>query len=399
MTRCAQCRPFHKSHKRCLPLSPEPEPSAGYAALPSRRLISLSGPDVAKFLQGVITRNIYDVPDDGAQLEGPPRKIGIYAAFLTAQGRMLNDIFIYPDTIGVGSKGPEGETFLVEVDAAEAETFAKYIKRYKLRSKFEVRMLEKDEATVWHAWGEDAAAAARHSVGLTDDKNNNFLSILDTRCPGMGFRVVSPNQEAPQVISQDFPLTTEGAYTIRRYLNGIPEGQEELLHESAFPLEGNVDLMGGIDYRKGCYVGQELTIRTKHRGVVRKRILPVVLYGPQQEKPGSLKYTNESEHDIYAGQIPRGTQIGRFEKTGRSVGKFLKGVGNVGLALCKLEVMTDIKVPGTEGASMFGSGFDPQDEFVLETGDKETAAGPHFVKVKAFAPDWLRSKLKDQVEH
>ncbi|KAJ2892405.1 putative folate-binding protein [Zalerion maritima] len=382
-----QRRAFHVTPQKWYPPSPAPGPSAGYAALPQRRLISLAGPDAAKFLQGAITRNIYDVPSDSSASEGPPRQQGIYGAFLNAQGRFLNDVFIYPDTIGIGAKdAAEGETFLVEVDAAEAERLAKHIKLYKLRAKFDVKLLDTEEATVWQAWGDT----------VTPSIENDCLSVMDQRAPGMGARFVAPFKNIPRSISNELPEAHESAYAIRRYLNGVAEGQEELLREAALPQESNLDLMGGIDFRKGCYVGQELTIRTQHRGVVRKRILPVVVYGPHRGEPRWLEYHNDPEltvvpSNLCAEHIPPETEVGRYKKKGRSAGKFLKGIGNVGLALCRLEVMTSVQVPGTEGAGLVGGGFNPDDEFYMKIGREMRE--PAEVKVKAFVPEWLREGL------
>lgn len=384
-----KAKAFHTTPRRCYPPSPAPGPSAGYTTLSERRLISLDGPEAAKFLQGAITRNIYDVPPESSQEEGPPRKYGVYGAFLTAQGRLLNDVFVYPNLIGLGgTKGAEGETFLVEVDAAEAERLARHIQLYKLRAKFNVRLLDKDEATVWQAWGDM----------VTPSIDNDCLSTMDTRAPGMGARFVTPLQNVPQSIANELPEVHESAYTIRRYLSGVPEGQEELFRDSALPQESNLDLMGGIDFHKGCYIGQELTIRTKHRGVVRKRILPVVVYGPHRGEPKWLEYHNDPEltcvpSNLCAEHIPPGTEIGRYEKKGRSTGKFLKGIGNIGLALCRLEVMTNLQVPNSDGNIT----HNPDDEFSMHIPGEMRA--PADVKVKAFAPEWLRKRLAASVRH
>ncbi|CRK46872.1 hypothetical protein BN1723_020167, partial [Verticillium longisporum] len=109
----------------------------------------------------------------------------------------------------------------------------------------------------------------------------------DRRAPGMGYRLVRKGDAAPAL---DLEQVDEQAYTLRRYLRGVAEGQGEMLREHALPQESNLDYMGGIEYHKGCYVGQELTIRTKHRGVVRKRILPCVLYNEGDAMPTELAY-------------------------------------------------------------------------------------------------------------
>ncbi|EAQ84093.1 hypothetical protein CHGG_10497 [Chaetomium globosum CBS 148.51] len=306
-------------------------------------------PDAAKYLQGVITANLFPgyagpIPTS----EHLRSDAGFYAAFLTAQGRTLHDVFIYRDARDTAH--PPGHSWLVEVDAAEADRLQKHICRHKLRAKFDVRLLDEGEGTVWQAviWGPP------HSPGI---------------------KLPPPPLHARH-----------------------PRGQSELLFNQALPHESNTDAMHAIDFRKGCYVGQELTIRTEHRGVVRKRILPCVLYpdNGQQPPPGNLDlvagYRPEIEDGVTAEQIPREASIGRAPggKKGRSAGKWLSGVGNVGLALCRLEIMTDVVLPGeaSSGAGGFGDG----DEFVVGVGAGEGEEGRK-ARIKAFVPEWLRRGL------
>ncbi|RDW94686.1 hypothetical protein BP5796_00449 [Coleophoma crateriformis] len=336
--------------------------SSAYAHLPTRRLISLSGPDSAHYLQGVITSNISTAT---------PRLTGFYSAFLNAQGRLLNDVFIYPT-------GKDGTSWLVEVDAKEAEKLSKHIKRYKLRAKFVVKLLDEGEMNVWSCWRKEEWK--KHSmVSDSGGPRDGDISCDDTRAPGMGRRLILPAGRKPE--EEELEESDELAYRIRRYMKGVPEGQDELIREHALPQESNIDYMGGVDYRKGCYVGQELTIRTHHTGVIRKRILPVMLYDKDDPVPETLEY---SARNLAAG-IPPETSIGRFEKRGRSAGKWLAGVGNVGLGLCRLEIMTDTLVHGEPGTYKKG------DEFKLEwTGD--TGADANMVKVKASVPSWHLTK-------
>jgi folate-binding protein YgfZ len=300
-------------------------PPAGLASLSSsRQLLSLAGPDAAKFLQGIITGNV--TGDDGL-----PRRDAFYAGFLNATGRVLHDVFVYPQKKGLAGS-EDGSGFLIEVDSSCLDGLARYIKRYKLRSKVAVRKITPDELTVWQAWDD---AAGNQFNPPADDSS---IVFRDPRAPGLGYRIIQATQQRqrPQL---ELDETTEDAYTIRRYLNGVPEGQDEILREHALPQESNMDMMNGIEFHKGCYVGQELTIRTKHRGVVRKRILPCVIYDKRKAPPQTLAYepaSGESDSDSSpsssslesptADMIPAGTSIGRFEKRGRSAGKWLKGV-------------------------------------------------------------------------
>lgn len=390
------------------PLAPPPAPPAsGVARLTSRRLISVAGPEAAKYLQGRTTSNI---------ISGFADRHGFYSGFLNAQGRVLNDVFVYRDTLRAPSSvsNDDHAAFLVEVDADEAATLERQIRRSKLRAKFDVRLLDVDELAVWHAWGAGSDAEARTG----QDPRQELIQMFDSRAPGLGWRYIVPSSSSvqpapPAALAVD--VVDESAYRIHRYLLGVAEGQRELLPGQALPLESNMDLMGGIDFHKGCYVGQELTIRTRHRGVVRKRILPCEVFpmGPGMAgiiasltSPAALAYRPDPRPgqgaclDL-AGSVPPETSIGRAGRKGRSAGKWLAGVGNIGLALCRLETMTDIVLPEEAAAAAATPTATPTPnthyipgEFVMKwkgvdgTDEEETA-----VLVRAHVPDWLRQGL------
>lgn len=393
-------------------------PASGFAALESRRLISVSGPDAAKYLQGVITADILG-PDK------TPRTSGFYTAFLSAQGRVLFDVFIYPGLgpPGVAAGHGAAGSFLVEVDANEAESLVRHIKRYKLRAKFDLRLLDPEEATVWQAWDDSRQAdpfpAASLDAAAAKPANPRVL-LRDPRSPTLGSRVITAgagDAAAASTLSSFLGLepTLELMYRVRRYLDGVAEGQTELPRGQALPAESNLDLCGAIDFRKGCYVGQELTIRTRHRGVVRKRVLPCMIYdGPTP--PESLRYEPSShpllEDDVPecdlidddsefpvdlppppADVIPYGESIRRVAIGGRDAAKWLAGTGNIGLALCRLDVMTDLPpLPGEAPK------YDPESRFIVSAFPPGRFAmlPSQTFGVKAFVPDWLRRGLAEQ---
>lgn len=367
---CRNCKQQRRRFASSI-ATPARPPSSGLAALFSRQLLSVSGPDAAKFLQGIITANV-------VSNKGEPRTDAFYTGFLNATGRVLHDVFIYP----VRGATQEENGFLIEVDAAQINALTKYIKRYKLRAKIALRPIDAGEVAVWHAWNDTTGG----KLDIASDESR--IVFEDPRAPGLGYRIIQlAGQKPPEV---DINQVSEDAYTIRRYLHGVAEGQDEILREQALPLESNMEYMDGIDFHKGCYVGQELTIRTKHRGVVRKRILPCVIYEKDKAAPTSLHYDPESgsPEALTADMIPVETSIGRSGKRGRSAGKWLRGVGNIGLGLCRLEIMTDVVLPGEQAAATFKDG----DEFELEWGEEDNKSG---VKVKAFVPDWLRRGLDE----
>ncbi|KAI0194422.1 hypothetical protein EV127DRAFT_422309 [Xylaria flabelliformis] len=385
-----------------IPSPPAPPPPSGHARLRTRRLISISGIDAPHFLQGLITTSIEG--NNNAHLNGTIQPAAqtpwFYCGFLNALGRVLHDVFVYPVPSGSGGD----PHFMIEVDAAQLTTLLKHLKRYKLRSKIFLRAIEEDEMSVWQLWND--AEATQDAGGLARNDGRSVM-IPDFRAPGMGYRVLTVGADLNvQVLDLPSELqpaadgkTDESAYRVRRYLRGVPEGSAEIIPAQALPQESNMDLMGGIDFRKGCYVGQELTIRTRHRGVVRKRILPCMLYGESEAVPTSLEYRPDAVPSVVRdGGDLHGLTIGRHGKKGRSTGTFLAGTGNIGLALCRVQLMSDLVVPNDTATLE----FDPAAEFVIQPtkdaegeGVAETDDNKEAVKVKAFVPDWLRRRLDE----
>lgn len=290
-----------------------------------------------------------------------------------------------------GADQEQEQGFLIEVDAAEVERLAAWMMRYRLRAKVRIRVCGVGEWGVWSVWDdgekwtphEMVSSAAASSVR----QDGAGIGCVDARAPGMGRRVVVCGDGKPEGWGDALQEAGLGQYTVRRMLRGVPEGQGEIGRETALPLESCMDYMGGIDFRKGCYVGQELTIRTHHTGVVRKRILPVRLYegdgrdekGPPQE----LEYEREWGVGL---RPPGGANIARVGAKGRSAGRWVGGVGNVGLALCRLEVMTDVVLTGE------GKQWSPEQEFKVAWDAEEGRDGGE-VMVKAFVPSWHRNRV------
>lgn len=376
---CRQCltsqRHFSASathSRRQLDLPPSPPP-AGYARLTDRALVSLSGADSASFLQGLITQNIV-APEGHAS----PRS-AYYAAFLNAPGRVLHDVFIYP-TPDAGHLEP---SYLIEVDKSEAKNFLRHLKKYKLRAKVSLRVLDEGERSVWASWDERRSLAQEER----DEGKELPISCEDKRAPGLGYRTVADGDFEERGRFLPGAEVSQTMYTLRRMFHGVPEGQIEIPNGSALPMDSNMDVMGGIDFHKGCYLGQELTIRTHHRGVVRKRVLPVQLYDFDDPPPESdvLAYSDDTELPL----PPAGASMAKVgPRKSPSPGKFLSGVGNIGLALCRLETMTDIAFTGE------ATRYNPDEEFSVSwDADPEGANEAGRVKVKAFIPPWTREYI------
>ncbi|KAJ6261970.1 hypothetical protein Dda_2771 [Drechslerella dactyloides] len=363
--------PAHTQAQRvALPPSP-PAESRMFKLAESRKLIAIQGVDAVPFLNGITTNTL----PDAKSVEG------LYSGFLTAQGRVLYDVFIYPTnhTRNLALiNGSDDPAFLIDVGAALAPELLRHLRRYKLRSKFTASLI--DGFDVW-------SVPNSFRVGDTAPSSTAAhlrIGCVDPRAPGMGRRVVLPStfDDAAAVAFEDVPTTAaddEVAYRLKRYLLGVPEAPGEIISGSALPQESNMDYMSGINFHKGCYLGQELTIRTRHTGVVRKRILPVQLYTSSSTRPavdGGAPVYDPSFTPLVP--LTVGGNISRVNKKARSVGKFLGNVGNIGLALCRLEIMTNVSLGE-------GPGFDPEvDEFKVDTDVGEGGE----VRLKAFVPEW-----------
>lgn len=362
-------------------------PVVRYAQLPSRSLIEL-GPnadDARTFIHGLITADIKSLQYTSSSY---------YTSFLNAAGRVLDDVFIYPppNSFAPGTGGLRGQDepdqYLIEVDTERAGPLIKHLKKHKLRRKLNFRLLDQEEGPVYGIWTDTPNIDPFASLKPALEPLRSWK--LDQR-PNMGARCILRSKEEMEHIFGP-PNASFQDYTVHRMINGIAEGSAEILPGTALPQESNIDLFGGVDFRKGCYLGQELTIRTYHTGVVRKRIVPVQLYGIDSMKPA------QSVGPIYDPNIslpipPPGSHVSKVSaRKSRSAGKWLGGVGNIGLALCRLEMMTDIRL--TEESTP----EDPEQEFKIAwDGDSENGS-PQEVKAKAFAPLWMKAGIEERLK-
>ncbi|KAJ7283717.1 Aminomethyltransferase folate-binding domain-containing protein [Mycena rebaudengoi] len=311
------------------------------ARVPHRSILSLSGSQASEFLNGILSTLVQD----------PPRPF--YSAFLHAQGRVLYDVFLYTRTDPTGRQG-----YLIDYDSrpSEAVPLLNLIKRYILRSRVKVRDAS-EEYDVWAAWnspGDEYREPERtwkwaESAGVAEPAWNSADEwpwgskeemIHDRRAPGMGRRLLVRKGDLPQEASSH-ELASSDAYTLHRILHGVPEGQTDIPPMQAFPMDSNMDFMGGVDFRKGCYVGQELTVRTYHTGVIRKRIMPVAIH-PPDSPPVNVVVPSPQLRSFPPGLDIRGasTQPANTDKPQprpRGTGKLLDSIHGVGLALLRLE--------------------------------------------------------------
>ena len=197
-------------------------------AASDRLVLEVSGPDRSGFLQGLVTNDL-----------GRLRDGLVYAALLTPQGKYLADFFLVP----------AGDTILVDAHAHQAGALQRRLMMYKLRANVSIV---------------ETPLFVRRGLGVAP-----IGAFADPRHPALGWRSYGAEPGKPQLTDWD----------AIRVANGIPEAGSELIPDESYILEAGFERLNGVDFRKGCYVGQEVTARMKHKTELRKGFVTVQVEG------------------------------------------------------------------------------------------------------------------------
>ncbi|KAH8380282.1 hypothetical protein KR009_009794 [Drosophila setifemur] len=230
--------------------------------LANRELIRVRGSEVVPFLQGLVTNDVSRI-QQSSSASGPTSQ---YTLFLNKSGRVLYDSIIY--------RTSNPDTFLLECDREASAEFQRHLRTYRVRKRIDIDSVD-EELKAWVLFGPQIDAP-------TDSK---MIASTDPRLPALGTRILAPADLNREKIIKGIGInalspTPEHNYQLLRYKQGVGEGSQELPAGKCFPLEANADYLHGVSFQKGCYVGQELTARIHHSGVIRKRYMPIRLTAP-----------------------------------------------------------------------------------------------------------------------
>jgi tRNA-modifying protein YgfZ len=287
------------------------------AILPDRGVVKVAGEDARGFLHGLVSADILNLTPGAAR----------FCALLSPQGKIFADFLV------TEAPAEDGGGFFLDVPRALAKPLTDKLNLYKLRSRVLVEDLS-DILGVLAAWDGSSTGAFG-------------LAYPDPRLPALGLRVMLQPHRAPDAAAAlGAALVDAGAYDRHRVALGIPSGGVDFRYGDAFPHEADMDQLGGVDFDKGCYVGQEVVSRMEHRGIARTRTVVVRF-------EGTAPAAGES---VMAGD--------------RQVGTMGSAAAGHGLALLRLDRVAD----------------------ALSRGEELVAGG---VVIRPLKPEWARFAFPD----
>jgi tRNA-modifying protein YgfZ len=255
--------------------------------LHDRAVLALSGVQTRDFLQGLITNDVMARPDQA-----------VYAALLTPQGKILFDFFVVPIADG---------SFLLDYAALRATALVQRLTLYRLRAKVEIA----------NRPGLVVAAVWNHAPIQAQEVRKEPIVFSDPRLPLLGLRMIGSREEIENAIRKFTP----GDYAQHRLALGIPDSSD-LVPDQVFALDAGLEELNGVSFKKGCYVGQEVTARMKHRATARRRFIKAQI----------------------GADLPPGTPL---QSLGRELGTLATGQNGLALALVRLDRVSEAEASGT----------------------------------------------------
>jgi folate-binding protein YgfZ len=264
-----------------------------FVVLEGRAVLAIAGPDRVGFLQGLVSNDVTRASNERA----------IYAAFLTAQGKYLHDFMLVE----------RDETLWLDGEAPRLADLKRRLSLYRLRAK--VTLDERPDLAV-------AAILDGPALGLPAEPGaarllDKGVAFTDPRLPALGARAILPRDDIRPTLSAAGLDEAEFAeYDRRRLALGIPDGSRDLVLDKTILLEAGFDELNGVDWNKGCYIGQELTARTKYRGLIKKRLFPVRIDGPAPDSGVLIMQDGHEAGEMRSSRDGMGLAVLRVEALG-----------------------------------------------------------------------------------
>jgi folate-binding protein YgfZ len=279
------------------------------AFLPDRGVVKVAGEDARNFLNGLVTTDL-DKLKPG---------LGRFGALLTPQGKIIVDFLITEAPAG------HGGGFLIDCPKALAEGLATKLKFYKLRAKVTVENLDLGVLAAW-----DGTLAAQPDLAFADPRNEE-----------LGYRILIPEdlkQKLSDLIGAELVDATQ--YEAHRIALGVPRGGLDFMYSDAFPHETNMDRLAGVDFDKGCYVGQEVVSRMQHRGTARTRSVKVLLEDLSPEAGISILAGGKSVGTMGSSAQGKGIALVRIDRVADALDAGLPlSAGGLAVTLAEPEVV------------------------------------------------------------
>lgn len=227
-----------------------------------RDIVAVSGADSRSFLQGLVSQDMDRVSPE----------MSVYSALLTPQGKYLHDFIVWQS----------GDTLLLDCEAGRGADLSQRLSRFRLRA--DVQLEPRDDLAVFAVFG----AGVHETLGLAREPGSTIdltdgRACTDPRDAELGCRLIGPPASLTDSLTElDVPAAPFEDYDALRIAREVPDGSRDMDIEKSTLLESNIDRLNGIDWEKGCYMGQELTARTRYRGLVKRKLAAFRATHPSQ---------------------------------------------------------------------------------------------------------------------
>ncbi len=266
------------------------------ALLPDRGMVKVVGDGARNFLHGLVTADMLELTPGAAR----------FTALLTPQGKIVADFMV------AEALAADGGGFFLDVPRALAGVLVEKLNLYKLRAKLTIEDLS-ETLGVLAAWDGGRSSANKTKYGM---------AYADPRLPALGLRItLPPHLAAATAADLGAALVDAGEYEAHRIALGVPRGGADFSYGVAFPHEADMDQLGGVDFAKGCYVGQEVVSRMEHRGIARTRTVPVRYDG---DAPAAGAAVTAGTHQVGAmgsAAAGRGVALLRLDRVAEAVSR------------------------------------------------------------------------------